>query len=53
MGGLRTQVYWRQQGDAATIEVAGTTGVSRVAIRWSEPVPASALVLGDAWERSG
>ncbi|MEU8223926.1 hypothetical protein [Kribbella sp. NPDC048915] len=26
--------------------------VSRVALRWSEQVPADALILGDAWERS-
>jgi len=51
-GGLRTQVYWRQHHDSADIEVASSTGLSRVAVRWDEPVPADALVLGDAWERS-
>ncbi|WP_433159031.1 hypothetical protein [Kribbella sp. CA-247076] len=34
-----------------TIDV-GARSVSRVALRWSEPLPAGALVLGDAWERS-
>ncbi|MGH3372966.1 MAG: hypothetical protein ACRDPR_23515, partial [Nocardioidaceae bacterium] len=51
-GGPRTQVYWRQHDDSADIEVVSSTGVSRVAVRWDEPVPAEALVLGDAWERS-
>ncbi|TDD30139.1 hypothetical protein E1218_02320 [Kribbella turkmenica] len=34
-----------------TVDV-GARAVSRVAIRWSEPLPAGALILGDAWERS-
>ncbi|GAA1564854.1 MULTISPECIES: hypothetical protein [Kribbella] len=34
-----------------TVEVTATR-ISRVALRWSEKLPADALVLGDAWERS-
>ncbi|TDO48621.1 alpha-galactosidase [Kribbella sp. VKM Ac-2527] len=45
---------------AAGVEVTWSAGeitigadeISRVALRWDEPVPTEALVLGDAWERS-
>ncbi|MFI7062924.1 hypothetical protein ACIBL3_18225 [Kribbella sp. NPDC050124] len=33
------------------VEVSAQT-IARVAIRWSEALPANALILGDAWERS-
>jgi alpha-galactosidase len=59
-------VTWSARGDAdvpRTADVPGTEGagdvivraagvVSRVALRWEEPVPSEVLVLGDAWERS-
>ena len=42
-------VEWTAAGEV----VVGSAGpVSRVALRWDEAVPAEALVLGDAWERS-
>ncbi|MDX3002002.1 hypothetical protein PWY87_10005 [Kribbella solani] len=34
-----------------TVEVTATR-ISRVALRWTERLPAGALILGDAWERS-
>lgn len=37
---------------AGEVVVSAAGGVSRVALRWDEAVPAEALVLGDAWERS-
>jgi alpha-galactosidase len=37
-------------GAAVLVSAAG--GISRVALRWDEPVSANALILGDAWERS-
>ncbi|MFK4084551.1 hypothetical protein ACI2LF_10615 [Kribbella sp. NPDC020789] len=33
------------------VEVTADT-VTRVVLRWSEPLPSDALILGDAWERS-
>jgi len=57
---LTTAVRNGDLWSAAGVEVTwsdGTIGVSaravsRVAIRWSDPLPAEALILGDAWERS-
>lgn len=43
------EVRWPTAGE---ILVTAASGVSRVALRWAEPVPSEALVLGDAWERS-
>ncbi len=34
-----------------TVEVTADS-VTRVALRWTEPLPSGALILGDAWERS-
>ncbi|WBQ08081.1 hypothetical protein [Kribbella sp. CA-293567] len=34
------------------VAVTASGGISRVALRWDEPVAPGALVLGDAWERS-
>ena len=42
-------VEWTPAGE---VVVSAVGGVSRVALRWDEAVPAEALVLGDAWERS-
>jgi predicted DNA-binding transcriptional regulator AlpA len=32
--------------------ISSSAGISRVALRWDEPVAPDALVVGDAWERS-
>ena len=53
---VRTGATWSAAGidvtwSDGTIEVTAKT-VSRVALRWSERLPAEALILGDAWERS-
>lgn len=39
-------------GDGLRIDVSTTRQVARVVLRWRRTVPAGALVLGDAWERS-
>jgi alpha-galactosidase len=46
-GGI--EVEWTAEGD---VRVSSSGEISRVALRWAEAVPAGALVLGDAWERS-
>nr|WP_202886803.1 hypothetical protein [Kribbella sandramycini] len=52
----RTGASWSVAGaeviwaDGAVEVTAGE--ISRVALRWSEPLPPGALILGDAWERS-
>ncbi len=43
------QVRWSASSE---VLVSASSGVSRVALRWDEAVPAGVLVLGDAWERS-
>ncbi|HEY0693180.1 MAG TPA: hypothetical protein VGD71_29570, partial [Kribbella sp.] len=43
------EVEWTAEGD---VRVSSSGEISRVALRWAEAVPAGALVLGDAWERS-
>ncbi|MEU4605839.1 hypothetical protein AB0F43_22875 [Kribbella sp. NPDC023972] len=53
---VRSGPTWSAAGIAVTwsdgtVEVSART-LSRVAIRWSEPLPAEALIVGDAWERS-
>lgn len=53
---VRTGATWSAPGVDVTwadgvIDVSAQT-VSRVALRWVEPLPAEALILGDAWERS-
>ena len=53
---VRTGATWSADGidvswSDGTIDVTGPI-VSRVALRWSERLPADALILGDAWERS-
>lgn len=41
------------QGDSGLdITLASNGPLSRVVLRWSEPTPEGALILGDAWERS-
>ncbi len=52
----RTGATWSAAGievswSDGTIDVTAAT-VSRVALRWLEPLPREALILGDAWERS-
>jgi alpha-galactosidase len=52
----RTGATWSAAGirvgwSDGTIDVTAAT-VSRVALRWSDRLPAEALILGDAWERS-
>jgi len=57
---LTTAVRHGATWSAAGIDVSWSDGVvdvtaasvARVAVRWSEPLAAEALVLGDAWERS-
>lgn len=39
-------------GEGLRVDVATTTAVSRVHLRWTTEVPEGTLVLGDAWERS-
>jgi alpha-galactosidase len=53
---VRTGDTWSAAGvdvtwSDGTIDVTAQT-ISRVAIRWCEALPAEALILGDAWERS-
>jgi alpha-galactosidase len=53
---VRTGPVWSASGvevgwSDGVVEVTAAT-ISRVALRWSEPVPATASILGDAWERS-
>ncbi|MEV5965446.1 hypothetical protein AB0L70_27000 [Kribbella sp. NPDC051952] len=53
---VRTGATWSAAGIDVTwsdgaIDVTAAT-ISRVALRWSERLPAEALILGDAWERS-
>src|SRR6201999_3446572 len=58
--GLTTAVRTGPGWSASGVEVGWSDGVvevtaatiSRVALRWSEPVPPNASILGDAWERS-
>ena len=58
--GLTTAVRTGTTWSGAGIEVSWSDGaidvtaatVTRVAVRWSERLPADALILGDAWERS-
>ncbi|WP_020578042.1 hypothetical protein [Actinopolymorpha alba] len=47
------EIGFRELPEGLGVEVAcPRRGLSRVVLRWAAPVPASALVLGDAWERS-
>jgi alpha-galactosidase len=53
---VRTGATWSAAGITmgwthGVVDVAARA-VSRVAIRWTEELPAEALILGDAWERS-
>ncbi|HWD82050.1 MAG TPA: hypothetical protein VG497_24300, partial [Kribbella sp.] len=45
------EITWNDGPDGATVEVTAQR-ISRVAVRWSEKLPADALIFGDAWERS-
>jgi alpha-galactosidase len=50
-GATRIELTARPEGLAVSIESRGTPLVT-VALRWRNPQPDSALILGDAWERS-
>jgi alpha-galactosidase len=53
---VRSGTTWSAAGaevswNDGAVEVTATA-ISRVALRWAEKLPAGALILGDAWERS-
>ena len=41
-----------QAGFGLRVDIAAASTVARVVLRWRQPTPAAARVLGDAWERS-
>ncbi|MHA6522818.1 alpha-amylase family protein [Tessaracoccus sp. G1721] len=47
-------VDFRADGDGLAVSVAAAAGrqLSRIHLRWRRDLPADALVLGDAWERT-
>lgn len=42
----------RNPAGGLRVRLAGGGEVSRIVLRWTRPMPAGLLVLGDAWERS-
>lgn len=50
-GEVRVELVERQSALEVWLDCA-RGGLARVALRWLRPLPAQALVLGDAWERS-
>lgn len=41
-----------QVGAGLRVEVEAPGGLARIGLRWKQPLPAGAMVVGDAWERT-
>lgn len=41
-----------QVGAGLRVEVEASGGLARIGLRWKQPLPVGAMVVGDAWERT-